>query len=61
MKWIWESYSISSGIYAEIDTMKTLQLNDSYYQSHIPVVQKRIEQAGIRLAGVLNKIFNQAH
>ncbi len=57
MKWIWESYEISSRLYAEIDTMKSRAIDDSYYQAHISVIRERIEQAGIRLAGVLNRIF----
>ncbi len=57
MKWIWESYEISSRLYAEIDAMKSRSIDDSYYQSHISIIQERIGQAGIRLAGVLNQIF----
>ena len=57
MKWIWESYGISSKLYAEIDVMNGRSINDSYYQAHLPIVQQRIEQAGVRLAGVLNEIF----
>jgi len=33
-------------------------INDAYYQKYIPVIRKRIDQAGIRLAGELNKLFN---
>jgi hypothetical protein len=57
MKWIWESYEISSRLYAEIDAMKGRSIDDSYYQSHISIIQERIGQAGIRLAGLLNQIF----
>ena len=57
IKWIWESYEISSQLYAEVDAMKTRSIDDSYYQAHISIIHERIEQAGIRLAGVLNKIF----
>jgi hypothetical protein len=57
MKWIWESYTISSQLYAEIDAMKGRAIDNSYYESHIRVNQERIEQAGIRLAAVLNEIF----
>jgi len=55
--WIWESYQISSILYAETDTLKGSELGKSYYDTHIPVVRLRIEKAGIRLAGVLNAIF----
>ncbi|RNL52426.1 S1/P1 nuclease [Pedobacter jejuensis] len=57
IKWAWESYQISSELYAEIDAMKTRNIGEEYYQKHIPMVERRIQQASIRLAGVLNEIF----
>ena len=57
MKWIWESYEISSKLYAEVDAMKGRSIGDDYYKAHIAVIGTRIQQAGIRLAGVLNEIF----
>jgi len=57
MKWIWESYEISSKLYAEIDAMSNRSIDDNYYQAHISIIQERIGQAGIRLAGLLNQIF----
>ncbi len=57
IKWIWESYEISSKLYAEVDAMKSRAIDDSYYQEHIGIIEQRIDQAGIRLAGVLNEIF----
>jgi nuclease S1 len=57
MKWIWESYEISSRLYAEVDAMKTRSIDDAYYQAHLPIIRERIEQAGVRLAGILNEIF----
>ena len=57
IKWIWESYEISSKLYAEIDAMNGRSIDDGYYQAHIQIVQQRIEMAGVRLAGVLNRIF----
>jgi S1/P1 Nuclease len=57
IRWIWESYVVSSTLYGEIDAMKGRALDDSYYQAHIGIIQQRIAQAGIRLAGVLNEIF----
>jgi len=55
MQWLWESYQFSTKIYADVE--KNNQLDDAYYQANIPIVQQRIEMAGIRLAGELNKIF----
>jgi len=57
IKWIWESYEISSKLYAEVDAMNGRSIDDTYYQAHIQIVEQRIEMAGVRLAGVLNRIF----
>jgi hypothetical protein len=57
IQWIWESYQASSKLYAEVDAMKSRAIDDNYYQAHIAIVQDRIEKAGVRLAGVLNSIF----
>lgn len=56
MEWIWESYQISTELYA--NTKPGQEIDDAYYQKYIPVIRKRIGQAGIRLAGELNKLFN---
>lgn len=57
IKWIWESYTISSKLYAEVDAMKSRSIDDSYYTAHIGIIHERLEQAGVRLAGVLNTLF----
>jgi hypothetical protein len=54
MKWLFESYQISSKLYPEIE--QSNKLDDAYYKSHIGIVNERIEMAGIRLAGLLNRI-----
>jgi len=56
MKWVFESYQVSSKIYADIEA-SGYKAGDDYYLANIPIVQQRIEMAGIRLAGVLNGIF----
>jgi hypothetical protein len=58
MEWIWESYQISSELYAS--TKPGQEVDEAYYQKYIIVTRKRIDQAGIRLAGELNKLFNTA-
>jgi hypothetical protein len=58
MEWIWESYQISSELYGQVKAGQNI--DEAYYQKYIPVVRKRIDQAGIRLAGELNKLFNTA-
>ena len=57
IKWIWESYTISTKLYAEVDAMKSRSIDDSYYTAHIGIIHERLEQAGVRLAGVLNALF----
>jgi hypothetical protein len=59
LTWIWESYQLSSKLYAENDSMKSPDIDDAYYQAHIGIIQERIEQAGIRLAGLLNGVYAQ--
>lgn len=56
-EWAWESYQISEQLYNEVDQSGGKSLDQAYYQKYMPVVEQRIDQAGIRLAGVLNQIF----
>ncbi|PWS29282.1 hypothetical protein DHW03_05545 [Pedobacter yonginense] len=55
MDWIFESYQISSQIYAS--TPSGSILTEDYYKANIGIANQRMEMAGIRLAGVLNKLF----
>ncbi|MBS7565520.1 S1/P1 nuclease [Mucilaginibacter sp. Bleaf8] len=55
MEWIWESYQISSELYAQAKPGQSI--DEAYYQKYISVIHQRIDQAGIRLAGELNKLF----
>jgi hypothetical protein len=57
IKWAYESYQSSSILYAELETRKDNKIDEAYYNQHIPLVQERIQKAGIRLAGVLNRIY----
>ena len=52
LKWIYESYRISSQLYMEIE--KSTNIDDQYYNLHLPIIQQRLEKGGIRLAGILN-------
>ncbi len=56
MVWLWESYQISSRLYQEAEADNNF--GSDYYNTHIGIVHRRIDQAGIRLAGVLDKIFS---
>ncbi|OOQ58292.1 S1/P1 nuclease [Mucilaginibacter pedocola] len=55
LEWLWESYQISTQLYAA--TKPGQEIDEAYYKKYIPVVRQRIDQAGIRLAGELNKLF----
>ena len=57
VRWMWESYTISSRLYGEVDSMSSRSIGAAYYDSHISIITQRLEQAGIRLAGLLNVIF----
>jgi S1/P1 Nuclease len=57
IKWVWESYQISTKLYAEVDAMNSRSIDDSYYQAHIDIIHQRLVMAGVRLAGMLNTIF----
>ncbi|WP_184549856.1 S1/P1 nuclease [Mucilaginibacter sp. FT3.2] len=59
MQWLWESYQISSELYADIKPGETI--DEDYYKKSIAVIHLRIEQAGIRLAGELNKLLENEH
>jgi hypothetical protein len=55
MKWLYESYQISDTLYKEIEVSSTLDY--TYYPKHSELYKMRIQQAGIRLAGLLNEIY----
>jgi hypothetical protein len=57
--WAWESYQISTILYREVNADGSTKLGKKYYKAHIGVVESRIEKAGIRLAGLLNGIFDK--
>lgn len=56
-QWVWESYQLSTALYAEVDAMNKRVIDDSYKQKHLPTIEVRLQQSGVRLAGLLNQIF----
>jgi hypothetical protein len=56
MQWLWESYQITTKLYAEVE--KNNNLDEDYYKTHIGIIAQRIDQGGIRLAGLLNDIYS---
>jgi len=56
IQWLWESYQASSKVYANVHNGMILDHN--YYLTNIKTAETRLEMGGIRLAGVLNKIYH---
>jgi hypothetical protein len=55
--WITESYVIADGLYKEIDQSGG-KLSYRYNFDHIKTLDERLLQGGVRLAGILNQVFN---
>nr|WP_068889470.1 S1/P1 nuclease [Pedobacter panaciterrae] len=56
MQWLWESYQVSTQIYDEVQPGGNI--DEASYKKSIAIIHLRIAQAGVRLAGELNKLFN---
>lgn len=54
-EWLWESYQESSKLYAE--AAQNPNPDYTYYPAHADILKQRIEQAGVRLAALLNEAF----
>jgi hypothetical protein len=54
--WLYESNHISNHTYE--DNPENKKLGQAYYDQHIEMVRQRIDQAGVRLAGILNQSFD---
>ncbi len=56
IKWLYESYLIANELYKE--TAESPDFGQDYYDTHIDVLRQRVLKGGIRLAGVLNNIYD---
>lgn len=56
-EWFYESYKIAQDIYAEI-TRPNQRLSYRYNFDHIETINQQLLKGGVRLAGLLNEIFN---
>ncbi len=54
-EWLYESYSLAGPLYAEAAQQPNPDFR--YYPAHAAELKLRLQQAGIRLAGVLNAAF----
>ena len=55
-EWLFESYQLAQGIYAEI-TRPNQRLSYRYNFDHIETINQQLLKGGVRLAGLLNEIF----
>jgi len=56
MKWVYESYLIANELYKE--AAEDPDFKQDYYDTHIEVLRQRVLKGGIRLAGILNNIYD---
>ncbi|MBC8081860.1 MAG: S1/P1 nuclease [Hymenobacter sp.] len=54
-QWLWESYQASAQLYQE--TPNGTEIDYRYYPAHAELMKRRIIEAGVRLAGLLNEAF----
>jgi hypothetical protein len=54
-EWLFESYTVAGQLYAE--AAQNPNPDYRYYPAHAEIVKQRIQQAGMRLAAVLNEAF----
>jgi hypothetical protein len=54
-QWLFESNQIAEKLYTDIKPGDTL--NYKYNFTHIDIVNQQLLKAGVRLAGVLNRLF----
>ena len=52
-QWLWESYQASEQIYGDVPANGDVDYK--YYPAHSELMKQRIEQAGVRLAAMLNE------
>ncbi|MBV1879487.1 MAG: S1/P1 nuclease [Pseudomonadales bacterium] len=55
--WIAESQKIRGLIYAELAASKTSSLSWDYIYFSMPIIKKRLQQAGIRISSYLNELY----
>lgn len=55
-QWLFESYTVSNQLYAEIKEPNQ-KLSYRYNFDHVQTLNERLLKGGVRLAGVLNEIF----
>jgi hypothetical protein len=53
--WFWESYQASEKVYGSAPASGDVDYN--YYPAHSELMKQRIQQAGVRLAGLLNEVL----
>ncbi|WP_372763273.1 S1/P1 nuclease, partial [Pseudoalteromonas sp.] len=54
--WLVESNNIAESLYNKNET----DISYSYVYNHMPIIKTRLQQSGIRLAGLLNSLFDES-
>ena len=54
--WLVESNNLAESIYNKNET----NISYSYIFDHMPIIKTRLQQGGIRLAGLLNSLFDES-
>lgn len=56
-QWLFESYQVAEHLYAEAE--KSSDFDYRYHLEHAQLLKQRLQQAGMRLASVLNEVLRQ--
>lgn len=54
----WRAYYHTNGEFMVADPKRSWKLDQAYYDKNVPIVEEQLVRAGVRLAKVLNDVFN---
>ena len=60
--WAQESYDVTRDpavLYLELDDSTRHPLDRPYYNRNIPILKERLQQAGVRLGALLNRVLSE--
>jgi len=56
VEWLKESHNLANSIYNQHE----IKISYQYIYKNMPIIKTRLQQSGIRLAGLLNSIFDSS-
>ena len=56
-EWVYESHQMALSLYEELNGIQNPHLGFEYDYKHLNILNRQLLKAGVRLAGILNKIF----